>query len=145
MKFLALGLLMFLQAGQSSTRVFIGDDGRCYRVNPAFDKASQIDNSACRDQLKNTGIINAIPATRTSGQPQQAVQIPAGETVTPNLIVQGTYWDGKEAAKDVITFSSTQGGTQSLSVPSNWKCTPFTDGKPDADLVGMVCTKPKQK
>lgn len=154
MKFLALGLLMFLQAGslhsvwtatgmqepqqngQNASNVFIGSDGRCYRVNQAFDKAAQVDDSACRDQFKNT------MGNREVLNPKAKSSEIHDDTV---MTWQGVYWDGKEASKDVVTFSSNLGGTQSLTVPSDWKCTPFTDGKTDTELIGMVCTKPQKK
>lgn len=99
MKFLALGLLMFLQAGQMHE-----GNGNSITYDPKTSKIYM-------------GKEEWVPGSG-GAPPEQDKEI---------------HWVGSSESKQVVT------------VPWDWKCTVFNNDDKDPSIVGVVCTKPKQK
>jgi hypothetical protein len=144
MKFLALGLFMFLptmslflQSGQPQKPRNTEFHGNATTYDPSTGKIYQ-------SGKEFVPVSGGAPPQRNPGVGSE--QKGTGPDAEPTMTWNSVYWDGKQGVSDPIIFSSKDTlGRQSLTVPGDWRCTPFTHGKTDPDLIGMVCTKPKQK
>jgi hypothetical protein len=135
MKFLALGLLMFLQAGSA-------------------DKMQQSEQQWMQQNWHHDG--NSVTYETSTGKIYQYGKewIPISGGGPPlhcySFSKANSNW---EVVNDSVCKSKmvsiddgvTPGGKQLFAVPRDWDCRVFNDGPEHNTLMGVVCTKPKQK
>jgi hypothetical protein len=114
MKFLALGLLMFLQAGTA-------------------DKMQQSEQQWMQQDWHHNG--NSVTYDPSTGKIYQSGKewIPVSGGAPPQEQDKEIRWVGSSTKQEILLVSG------------DWDCKSFNDDARDPTIVGVVCTKPKQK